>query len=123
MSRQPPAITYHLTPATYYDNFRNDDPYTSETFDAEGFIHCTDGVADLLLVANRYYRNDPRDYVALLIERARVEPEIRYEDEARIYPHIYGPLNRDAISAVFPVLRTDDGAFVSLDEESQRRSG
>jgi len=51
-------------------------------------------------------------YIALVIERARIEPEVRYEDDARIYPHIYGALNRDAIVSIVPLLREADGTFL-----------
>jgi hypothetical protein len=41
-----------------------------------------------------------------------VQPEIRYEDPEHIYPHIYGPLNRDAIVTIVPMLRNADGTFL-----------
>ena len=34
------------------------------------------------------------------------------QDPDKIYPHIYGPLNRDAIVTVLPILREADGSFV-----------
>ncbi len=33
----------------------------------------------------------------------------------KIYPHIYGTLNRDAIVSELPVKRDEDGTFVSLE--------
>jgi len=92
--------------------------YVPEAFDADGFIHCTDGAANLIATANRYYRDDARDYVVLVIVRARIRADVRYEDVARVYPHIYGPLNRDAIERVAPVTRARDGAFVSFADEA-----
>ena len=43
---------------------------------------------------------------------SRVRAPIQYEDEARIYPHIYGALNRDAIVAVRAASRGVDGTFL-----------
>jgi uncharacterized protein (DUF952 family) len=104
--------TLHLVPAAYWRDGDRSAPYVPEQFDVDGFIHCTDGPAELAATGTRHYRDDRRMYVALLIDKRRVQPSIRYEDEARIYPHIHGPLNRDAIVAVVPVLRAADGSFL-----------
>jgi uncharacterized protein (DUF952 family) len=106
------ATTYHLVAAEYYRDCDSTAPYTPEPFADEGFIHCTDGAQNLADVANRYYKDDRRMYIALVIDTSRVTSEIRYEDEARIYPHIYGPLNRDAIVTILPMLREADGTFL-----------
>ena len=50
----------------------------------------------------------------LVIDKEKVDAEIKYEDPERIYPHIYGPLNRDAIASTVPVKRVEDGTFVAL---------
>ena len=106
------AVTWHLAPADYYEGLDPDEPYIPEDFAREGFIHCTDGIEELVRVANRYYRADPRPYVILEINPKLVRAEIRYEDSARRYPHIYGPLNRDAIVEVRPAPRLPRGAFL-----------
>jgi uncharacterized protein (DUF952 family) len=102
---------FHLVPGEYYRDTDASAPYVSQGFADEGFIHCTEGAENVAAVGNRYYRDDKRMYVALVIDKAAVQAEIRYEDAARIYPHIYGALNRDAIVRVVPVLRGPDGAF------------
>jgi uncharacterized protein (DUF952 family) len=106
------GLTYHLVAAKYYRDSDAAGPYVPESFDADGFIHCTDGAEHLAEVANRYYAEDLRMYIALVIDKARVQPEIRYEDPEAVYPHIYGPLNRDAIIRVVPMLRSAGGAFL-----------
>jgi glutathione S-transferase len=55
-------------------------------------------------VANAFYA-DATDLVLLEIDEDRVIPEIRYEmvpGQTDPYPHIYGPLNVDAVVAVRP---------------------
>jgi uncharacterized protein (DUF952 family) len=106
------SITYHVVAAEYFRDCDPDAPYVPPGFLDDGFIHCTDGAQNLADTANRYYRGERRMFVALAIEKDAVTAEVRYEDEARIYPHIYGPLNRDAIVAVLPILREADGAFL-----------
>lgn len=90
---------------------RSETGYVPSAFARDGFIHCTDGAGNLLEVANRYYRDDPRSFVVLVIDPARLASEIRYEDPSRIYPHIYGALNPDAVVAVVPAERHTDGRF------------
>jgi glutathione S-transferase len=48
----------------------------------------------------------------LYIDQDRVTPPIRYDDPAEVFPHIYGPLNRDAIVAVKAIGRAPDGTFL-----------
>lgn len=114
MSGQP-RFTLHLLPAERLTTFEGGEPYTPEAFTSEGFIHCTDGVANMIAVANRYYRDDPRDFVVFVIERSAITAPTLYEDPERIYPHIYGALNADAIVALLPVERSDDGAFTGIE--------
>ncbi len=105
-------VFFHLVPAEYYRDCDSSAPYTPANFEVEGFIHCTEGLDNLAAVGNRYYKDDLRMYVALVIERERVTSEIRYDDSSEIYPHIYGPLNRDAITQILPLMRSAEGEFV-----------
>ena len=108
------GLTFHLSPAEVWHSRADTDAYTPEAYPTDGFIHCTDGEANLLDVANRYYRADPREYVVLDIDLSKVIAPVRYEDEARIYPHIYGPLNPDAVVGIHGVKRDGDGSFVGV---------
>jgi uncharacterized protein (DUF952 family) len=107
-------LTFHLVPQ---EQFAADgtEPYVPAAFERDGFIHCTDGAEELARTANRYYRADPRWFVALVIDVPRVTASVRYEDDAGIYPHIYGALNRDAIIAVVEMPRAADGTFLPPD--------
>ena len=106
--------TFHLVAQSYFDSTDPAAEYRPEAFDADGFIHCTDGLHRVVETANRYYREDPRRYVLLVIDKARVASAIKYEDRERVYPHIYGALNRDAIDQVVPLERAKDGTFLPL---------
>ena len=104
--------TFHLVAAEYFRDCDREAAYVPPDFERDGFIHCTDGAANVAEVANRYYRDDLRMYIALIIDKRRVAASIVYEDDERIYPHIYGSLNRDAIVSVAPMVRGSDGAFL-----------
>ncbi len=105
-------LTYHLVPQKYFDALDPRADYVPESFAREGLIHCTDGADEMARVANQFYRFNPEPHYYLYLDKACVHAPIRYEDAAKIYPHIYGALNRDAIVAVRVARRTADGTFL-----------
>lgn len=113
--RIPSGLTWHLALRASWDSQRRSPLYRPESFADDGFIHCTDGEERLLVPANAYYRHDARAYVALVIELARVTATVRYDDDACIYPHIYGPLEVDAVGEVREARRAADGTFVGFE--------
>lgn len=107
-------VTYHLVPAAVWEAQMFGKQYEPESFAAEGFIHCTDTIEELVAVGNRYYRSDPREFVVLAIDCELVQASIVYEDERRIFPHIYGALNTDAVLSMQRVVRAGDGTFLTM---------
>lgn len=107
-----PHRTFHLVPAAVWEASDPAVDYTPEAFAADGFIHTTHDPAELVATGNRYYRDDARPYLILEIDVSRVRAPIRISDPAGRYPHILSPLNRDAIVAVRPAVRTADGTFL-----------
>jgi len=106
---------YHLTPSVYFHSFAPDQDYTPKPFAKEGFIHCTRGADLLAYVANNYYRGEPGDFLMLVIDVGALKSPLKYEalGSAPIpFPHIYGPLNRDAIVEVVKMPRAADGRFL-----------
>jgi len=110
------GTTFHLTPVEHWEAQRGGGQYVPEGFDGEGFIHCTDGEAALIETANRYYREDAREFVVLELDLGRVGARAIYEDEGRIYPHIFGEIDIKGVISVRRVERGDDGTFVGLGE-------
>jgi uncharacterized protein (DUF952 family) len=110
------GVIYHLVPSDYWEAQPADRPYRPADFDREGYIHCTRGDEQIAVVANRYYRNDPRDWLVLVLDEQAVTSEIKYEPghDGLLYPHIYGSLNRDAIRAVRRLPRDAAGTFGPL---------
>jgi len=110
-------IIYHLVPANDWYGLNPTAPYLPCDFESDGFIHCTRGLDLLLQVANTYYRDAPGEFLLLVIDESRVSAEIKYENG---FPHVYGPLNRDAIITLHTMPRRDDGRFelpTSIDEK------
>jgi uncharacterized protein (DUF952 family) len=62
--------------------------------------------------ANRFFRGQP-DLVLLMIDPAKLHADLRYEAaDGDLFPHIYGPLNGDAVPDVLPFPPQADGTFM-----------
>lgn len=109
------GIAYHLTPVEVWERQRGRTSYVPEAFEQDGFIHTTNGLDPLLEVANLFYTGDPRTYRVLVLSMPAIAPEVRYDDDHQIYPHIYGPLNTSAVVGELVVRRAADGAFVGFE--------
>lgn len=105
-------LTFHLVPQDYFNSLDPLIDYVPEPFAHDGFIHCTDGADEMTRTANRYYQANPAPHYYLYIDKAKVRAPIRYDAEPRIYPHIYGALNRDAIVGMRLAQRNVDGTFL-----------
>ena len=107
-------VTFHLVPD---DVWAGSDPavaYEASSLASEGFIHCTDGVAPLAATFDRHYASDARPFRALTVDLDAVDVPWRYDVAGSPYPHIYGPIRREAITAVRRVRRGPDGRFAGL---------
>jgi uncharacterized protein (DUF952 family) len=108
---------YHIATRADWERARRDGEYTTSTagrtLAEEGFIHASHA-AQVAGVANMFYRGLPDDLVVLVIDTSRVRAPIRCEDVPGAdapFPHIYGPLNTDAVLAVRPLPAGPDGEF------------
>ena len=102
----------HLTPAAAWAAAGNTGVYTADSLPSEGFIHCSEP-GQALWVANTRFRGRT-DLLLLHIDPARLTAPVRYENlegGAEQFPHIYGPLNVDAVVGADPFPCMDDGCF------------
>lgn len=91
---------YHVVLSEVWEKAASKPFYEADSLESEGFIHCS--YADQLEgVIERYYSNagalvilsiDPNKLTSTLVS----EPSTNNES----YPHIYGPINADAIVKV-----------------------
>ena len=110
-----PRTTFHLAPRARWEGWAPDLPYESSSLVEERFIHCTDGVDNMVATANRFYRDDPGEFVVMTIDLERTGSPWRIDDPGKPFPHIYGPIQREAILAVRPFQRDAEGAFLSFE--------
>jgi glutathione S-transferase len=77
-----------------------------------GFVHCA-FEEQVARVANVFFRGAAK-LVVLRIAIDRLNAEVRYEDLEgghELFPHVYGPLNLDAVVGVMPLPPSRDGTF------------
>lgn len=89
------------------------DAYTPERFNDDGFVHCTATPEMLLVVARDYFSSIEEPIAVMRLAPDRLLARLVYEAPAPIagggashltpgavFPHVYGPLNLDAIDGV-----------------------
>ena len=111
---------YHMVPTARWQTWPSDTPYLPAKYEKDGFVHCTAGDALMLKVANRFYTGVVGDFQLLVIETERLTSELKWEAPtpgdtlAPLFPHIYGPINRDAVVGVRTIQRDAEGRFVAI---------
>lgn len=108
-------LTYHLVPRDPWAASEGEPRYEAPSLAIEGFIHCTDGAAEMVATANRHYREDPRPFLVLTIDLDECGSPWRIEDERGIYPHVFGRIDRAAVLRVAPAPRDTDGRFLPFE--------
>ena len=82
--------------------------YIAPSLASEGFIHCSTE-KQVLNVAHAFYRGQT-GLVLLKLDETRLRSEVKWEapagppadniSEADLFPHVYGPINLDAVASV-----------------------
>lgn len=96
--------------------------YEQSTIDSTladtGFIHATFPNQTIDMV-NRHF-TDRDDVVLLLVDAEKVKSPIKYESalsgRSGTFPHIYGPLNADAVDTTIELEKAKDGKFIAPKE-------
>ncbi|HEY9646349.1 MAG TPA: DUF952 domain-containing protein [Chroococcidiopsis sp.] len=102
----------HITDALTWQTALQSGIYVAPSLESEGFIHCSTP-AQVLGPANAFYHGQT-NLLLLCITPAQVRSPIVYEDcyqTGQAVPHIYGPLNLDAIAHVVDFPPCPDGTF------------
>jgi uncharacterized protein (DUF952 family) len=93
-------LIYHVVAVGSWSAFDGKPTYEADTLGAEGFIHLSEQhqVAGVL---DRYYRNVP-DLLLLHVDPAKLTHELKYEEapNGELFPHVYGPINKEAVVEV-----------------------
>jgi len=107
------SVIYHILTSAEWRSASGSPDYSTSSFAVDGFIHCCTA-EQLEYVGKRYFRGR-QDLVMLCIDSDRVTAPVKYEDlngEGMLFPHIYGPINTDAVTNVVVALPSNaDGTF------------
>ncbi len=103
--------------SAFEDAVRSGD-YEPESLAGEGFVHCSQ-LHQTVEVADAFYASIT-NVVLTRIERAKVHSNIldeeaadeRFQGRGESFPHIYGPLNMDAVVEVADMPRDETGRFI-----------
>lgn len=92
-------LIYHIVLPEIWEAF-DTGLYRVQTLETEGFIHCS-YAHQLDAVIERYY-SGTNSIVVMEIETERLMSRVLSEPSTgnELYPHIYGPINRDSIVRV-----------------------
>lgn len=116
------AVIFHITSRAAWEAARATGSYRGDTLDSEGFIHCS-LAHQVVFVANDRFRGQ-QGLVLLQIDTARAAPEIKYEGAGEeLFPHIYGPLDVEAVSKVYDFVPDEHGLFQLPVDISEQASG
>jgi uncharacterized protein (DUF952 family) len=108
---------YHLITRDAWEAACSASDYRAESLESEGFIHCSRDPEQMLRVAKRLYAGRG-DLLALEVDVERLQSPLKWEParSGEVYPHIYGPLNTSAVTAVRELSLGDDGELTLEDK-------
>ena len=116
---------YHITTRAAADQARQSGEYRTESLASQGFIHFSQ-IFQTLNVANAFYAGQS-DLVILVVAVSRLKAELKFEGPIHpagsasgaaplptagtLFPHLYGPLNFDAVDRQIDFPIGPDGSF------------
>lgn len=95
------TLIYHITTNSEWKDAVNKGFYTTPSLKTEGFIHCSKE-EQVKGVLGRYF-SGKNDLVKLTIDTEKLQSELQYDVAPSVneeFPHVYGPINLDAVTAV-----------------------
>jgi uncharacterized protein (DUF952 family) len=103
-------VILHITTAADWERAERDGEYRAATLHSEGFMHASTR-EQVLFVANDRFRGH-NDLVLLVIEPGRLRSDLLWElsePDFPPFPHVYGPVNLDAVCEVLAFPEGPDG--------------
>jgi uncharacterized protein (DUF952 family) len=112
---------YHITSREVWNAAQNQGQYTAPSLTSEGFIHCSTR-AQVLPVAEKFYKGQT-GLVILVVDSTHLSSSLKWEapfdsapppevSASETFPHIYGPINLDAVVQVVDFESNAGGKFI-----------
>lgn len=107
---------FHITSWNSWSAAQESGDYRADSLQEEGFIHCSKA-DQVLRVANAIFAGQ-LGLVLLVVDAERLRSEVHWEpgsDKAdELFPHVYGPINLDAVVGVLDFPPDSDGTWSSI---------
>jgi len=101
---------YLLSSQAEYQQALDNGSLVRDSLQSEGFIHASPR-SQLNRIANKYYQDKTQPLI-LVVDKKLISAEVKWEPATGgLYPHIYGPLNINAITKIEKISLADDGNF------------
>lgn len=103
---------YHILRRSDWGRAQAAGAYEPESLGSEGFIHCST-IEQVIRVANQFYHGQ-KGLLLLRIDQEQLTFDVLYEDTMDVgenFPHIYGPLDLAAVTALCALEPDHDGSF------------
>ena len=105
-------MLYHLMSQSEFDHQPADEPLIEPSLVDEGFIHLSATAEQVTWVANRLY-GDVVDLVVLVLDEDLLTATVQYDSTPDgVFPHLYGPLDREAIVDIEPLRRSNQDKWI-----------
>lgn len=105
-------MIYHIATAEAWQAAERSGVYRAESLTTQGFIHCSNR-DQVIPVANANYSGD-KGLILLHIDPNKLRSEVVYENldgGTEAFPHVYGPIDVQAVVKVSPFEPGPDGDF------------
>ena len=113
-------MIYHITSSKAWEAAQANGEYRADSLTTEGFIHCST-LEQVLPVAHLYYKGQ-RGLIVLGIEPTLLSSDLKWEPPSggnpppgvpvgEMFPHVYGPINVNAVIKVADINPNEDGTF------------
>jgi uncharacterized protein (DUF952 family) len=106
-------LIYHVTARRAWEAAQKSGKYEADSLAGQGFIHCSK-VDQVLRVANNIFKGQP-GLVLLVIDTGKLTSPLKWEPgedlATEVFPHVYGPVNLEAIQNVLDFEPGPDGTF------------
>ena len=113
-------MIYHITTRRDWDAEQSKGEYAAPSLATEGFIHCST-LSQVLPVAENFYKGQT-GLILLVIDPTLLSSTLNWEppsgepppgvSESETFPHIYGPINVNAVTKTVDLETNADGTFI-----------
>ena len=112
-------MIYHIAWRAAWAEAQKRGEYRAVSLETEGFIHCSTN-SQIRPVVDKFFKGQ-RNLLLLVFDPALLTSELKWEPPAGeappevpendLFPHVYGPINLDAVVKAVDLESTPDGSY------------